>query len=324
MRKHLVVFLMSLMIVLGLLATTVTYRVDSNQIGLIKTFGKTTAVIDGATDAGLHMKWPWPVQMFVRYNSGWNTVVDPATQLQLSDKQNVVLTLFCNWRIADAEKFNRKVETIRTGEDNVRSILQNYKGDVIGRRVMADLVNINPGAKTLDSMEKEVLDAAKAKLMADYGIELAVVGTNALGVTDVVSKAVIDSQIKERERDIQTFEQVGRASAEAIRQRAKSASDQILSFANRKAALIRSEGDVAAAQLYGTFKEAPQLSILLRYLDSLRKELAGKTVMVLDTNTMPTINMLKNGPNASNLTVPTLNDIQASSQPAAIEKPAKK
>jgi len=115
MRKHLVVFLMSLLIVLGLLATTVTYRVDSNQIGLIKRFGKTTQVVHGATDAGLHLKWPWPVEMFVRYNAGWNTVMDPATQLQLKDKQNIMLTLFCNWRIADAVKFNRTAETVARG-----------------------------------------------------------------------------------------------------------------------------------------------------------------------------------------------------------------
>lgn len=326
MRKHLVVFLMSLLIVLGLLATTVTYRVDSNQIGLIKRFGKTTQVVHGATDAGLHLKWPWPVEMFVRYNAGWNTVMDPATQLQLKDKQNVVLTLFCNWRIADAEKFNRTAETVARGDEFVRNILQSYKGDVIGGRVMSDLVNVDPGEKTLDAVEQEVLNSAKKKLNDDYGIELAVVGTNALGVTENVSKEVINLQIKERERDIRTHEDVGKASAEAIRQRARSASEQILAFADRKAKLIRTDGEKAAAELYVTFKDAPQLSILLRYLDSLRKELAGKTVMVLDANNMPTVSMLKNGPNAGNLGMPKvvagMEAPQGDQGGGAAEKPA--
>ena len=55
-------------VVLLLLAWMFLFKVDFTEHVIVRTFGKTTSVLDGADDAGLHMRWPF-VQEIVRYDA---------------------------------------------------------------------------------------------------------------------------------------------------------------------------------------------------------------------------------------------------------------
>jgi regulator of protease activity HflC (stomatin/prohibitin superfamily) len=86
---------------------------------------------------------------------------------------------------------------------------------------------------------------------------------------------------------------------EAIRrhiERAKAAGNQILEFANRKAAEIRTEGDRAAAGYYREFAKDERFSMFLRSLESLKKELESKSVILLDGSLLPAVGFFQQGP----------------------------
>src|SRR2546423_13479851 len=42
------------------------YTVDASEFAFVTQFGQPVATLDGATDAGLHVKLPWPVQSVQR------------------------------------------------------------------------------------------------------------------------------------------------------------------------------------------------------------------------------------------------------------------
>ena len=82
MKKHMGLIAIALIIVAALLACTVFYRVDElKDVALVKTFGKVTRVLRGSEHAGLHFKWPWPIQSLVRYDSRTRIFEDVSTEL---------------------------------------------------------------------------------------------------------------------------------------------------------------------------------------------------------------------------------------------------
>ncbi|TFG86339.1 MAG: hypothetical protein E4H17_04250 [Gemmatimonadales bacterium] len=132
--------------------------------------------------------------------------------------------------------------------------------------------------------------------MDQYGIEIVSVGIKSLSLTEEVSQVVISAMQEERRRDVARYQSEGEAQAQAIEARARSACQQILEFANRRAAEIRSEGDRQAARYYTEFARNERFSMFLRSLESLQKELSDKSVILLDASQHPAIGFFRDGP----------------------------
>jgi membrane protease subunit HflC len=288
--------LLAALVVAALLLSTVAFTVDElKDIVLVKTFGKTTQVYLGKENPGLKFKWIYPVQEVVRYDSRTMLFDDTFDQVPTSDKQNLLITMFCAWEIKDPVKFQSTIKTVEAAQDRLRTILRSSKQDVVGRHAMQDFVNTNPDRMKLREIENEVLSQVTRQAMDDYGIHVSMVGVKNLGLTEGVSQGVISTMREERQKDVQKFESAGQAQADAIRARAKSASEKILAFAQAKAHEIESEGDSAAAKYYKEFARNPELGAFLRSLESLKKELQTKTVIVLDSSVLPAVKYFSEG-----------------------------
>lgn len=308
MKKRLAIFLVSLAIVGGLLLYSVVFLVTYNQDVVVKTFGATSEVIHGADAAGLHWKLPWPIQRVVTYDARTYILDDAATERQLRDSKQVVITLYCAWRVSDPDMFNRNPETFKKAEADLRGYLQSTAHEVVGQYEMADLVNTSQSAMKIEEMEGRILQQLKAKVEKPYGVEILSVGTKSLGVTQNVAQAIIEAQKAERQKDIKTFTAQGESIASAIRSRADSASKQILEFAQRKASFIVSEGIESAVGQYEKYKDAPELAVFLRGLESMKAGLKNRTVILLDSTELPGMQMMKPGAK--------LWELPAASQPA--------
>jgi len=296
MKRHVGMLALALLVVAALLASTVAFTADFTEYALIKTFGKTTRQIDGPTEAGLAFKWPWPVQKLVRYEARTVVFEDTSTELQTRDKQNLLLTLYCAWRIADPARFNASIQTAKAAQERIRDLLRSAKSDVVGRHNLEDFINTDPQKMLLPAIEEEILQPVKRVAWQDHGAEVLRVGIKSLGLPESVTQTVIEAMKAERQRDVRRYESAGEAQATAIRERAKAASNQILEFANRKAAEIRTEGDRAAATYYKEFAKDERFSMFLRSLESLRKELESKSVILLDGSQLPAVGFFQEGP----------------------------
>lgn len=297
MTKHMAIFVLALLIVVVLLASTVFFQVDQTRdIVLVKTFSQVTALyqpLHNPEDAGLHFKWPWPIQQIVRYDSRINVMEDPEQEIPTKDKQNVLVNMYCAWRIADPKEFNKVAGTFSQGQDTITARLQNCKRNIIGEHDMSDLVNTEK--MQLKQVEADIL-AELSQQMKEYGVEITRVGIKTLALSEKISQAVIDTQIKERAQEAERYRANGDAQALAIRSRAEAASSQIMSFAARKADNIATEGVRDSARYYSAFQKNERLSMFLRSLDSLRKELKSRAIIILPSDYNPALNFFKNAP----------------------------
>jgi len=308
-----------------LLLSTVAYTVDELQdIVLIKTFGRITAVQQDKKDAGLRLKWPWPFQKIVVYDRRTSVFEDTSSEVPTQDKQNMLVTLYCAWRIDDAEKFHRRIEAPKAAEGRLRDLLRSYKKDVIGQHDMADFVNTNPDDMQIAAIEKKIFDRVQAEAKESYGIDVVRVGLKSLTLPEQVTTAVIDSMKEERQDKVRRLKSEGEATAMALIERAKSARTKILKFAERKAEEIRTEGYLAAAKYYEQYGEDYKLSMFLRSLESLKTQLKERSVFLLDGSVLSPLKWLRKDPSLSDLPGPDrpLKVPGAPAPPVAGKRPA--
>jgi len=298
MRRHISMVVLAAIVVVVLLMGTVMYKVSFTEDALVLTFGaaRERDIVRGSEDAGLHFKWPWPIQKVVRYDGRTFVFEDTSSELPTRDKQNMLVTTYCAWRIDDPRKFYVAIEKVNAAQERLRDLLRSAKKDVIGRYNMEAFVNTDPARILLPQIEGEILAAVRRPAEQDYGVQVVRVGIKSLGLPENVTSAVIDAMKEERQRDVRKYESAGEAQATAIRERARTASRQILEFAQRKAAAIRSEGVRRAAETYQDYRENESFSMFLRYLESLEKELSARSVIILDASQIPALRWFKEGP----------------------------
>lgn len=311
MKKHIAIILLGVLIVGGLLTYTFAYQVDElKDIVIIETFGKVTRTLVGREEgsAGLHVKWPSPFEKVIRYDARGFVFEGTHTNLNTSDKQLVIVTAYCHWRISDAKRFHtafrddnpdKKVERVQA---KLKEMLSKSVGETIAQYDLSVFINTDPTKMKLEKVEKSILEGTEGKegfaapAMRDYGVEIVRLGITRLDLPEEVTKEVINAMKEERQRDVKRYESGGKAEAEAIVARAQAARDQIMAFANRKAKNIKTEGDKAAAEYYKQFRTNPQFAIFLRSLESLKKELAEKSTIILDGSRVPAVRWILDGP----------------------------
>jgi modulator of FtsH protease HflC len=279
-----------------LLVSIITFTVPSTQLVLVQTLGKTTRVLDGADgDAGLHFKWIFPIERIVRFDKRIDMFEDVHKELQTADKQKIQITMYCAWRISQPEKFLKEIKTIPAARGRIRKRLQAKQGDVIQKHAMSELVNTDPEQMKLVAIEAEVLDKLR-EVQDELGVEIVTIGIKALGLAQDTSKVVIEAMKTERHKEATELESMGKATANTIVSRAKNASEQILSFAKRKAGEIRTAGHRQAAQYYSQYKANPEFGMFLRELDTLKAGLGQNATIWLDGTKIPGVKFLWKGP----------------------------
>ena len=297
MRKHAwLLTLLGLLVVL-LLLYTVAYAISFRQIGIITTFGKAGEPIVGREEgrAGLRLKLPYPIQSLHRYDARIHVFDDTYQQLQTSDQQNVLVTVFCGWRIQDAGRFFAKVETIAKAEGFLREIVRSKKGDVLGRKPLSSMLNTDPKKMLISEIESEIRDLVQAEARSEYGIEIVTLGIKSFGLPESFTETVIDSMKKERGQFAEAHRNQGQAQATVIRARAAAAREQILAFANARAKAIRAEGDRFVAEQQAEYRKNEQFAMYLQELEFLRKTL-DNTTFVGDAWLQHSLDFFRRGP----------------------------
>ncbi|SRR5690554_225634 len=298
MRKHLGMMVLGVVVVVALGMFTVAFQVgELTDLVLVTTWGKATGVHSGrdADQSGLRFKWMYPVQEIVRYDARTFLFEDTHEQVQTADKQHVLVTMFCAWRIDQPDTFYAKIKTVDAAQSALKSLVRDAKVTAVTRRALGQLINTDPLQIELEAVEQEVLNAITDQAKRDYGIEVVMVGVKNLGLPKSVTETVIESMKEERRMMVQEYETRGNAYATAIRERARAAREKILAFSNAKASVIRGEGDAAAAAYYARFGEHEELAKFLRNLESLKRVLEKRTVILLDESIFPMLGQFRLG-----------------------------
>ena len=296
MRQHRWTFMLVIVVVVLLLLYSVAFTVDFKEVCIIKTFGSAGPPIHGATHAGLHWKWPWPIQSLVRYDARTFVFEDMYQEVKTNDNLNLLVTVFCGWRIHDADVFLSSIKTVAEAESTLRDKVRGAKSEVVGRHPMEHFVNTDPNTMAIEQIENEIRQKVSEIAMRDYGVEVVTIGIKALGLPKDVTKEVIENMKAERNREADSYRGSGQAIANAIRERAQTARNQIIEFAGNMAAGIRAKGDRLAAEYYGKFKGKESFAMFLRELEFLRETLQNNSVILLDASVLRSVGFFQEGP----------------------------
>ncbi len=307
MKAYVGIIILGVFVLAALLAYMVTYTVSSTEMALVTTFGKVDPdrVHDGRdpSEAGLKFKWPRPAETLYRYDARIQQFENAFNEISTKDGAQVIVTMFCQWRVADPVVFHASVKSIKVAEAQLRERLDSAQNNFIGQMNMEELINTDPKRMKLQAIETQIVESLNADMADIYGIDVVTVGFRTLGLPESTTETVIQAMKNERMAEIRKYRARGQSLADAISSRARSASDTIMAFARLKADNIRTEGYRQSAQRYQQYAANPEFAMFLRSLESLKKELSNQTVILLDGSKIPAVNFFKDGPSV-NSTLP--------------------
>lgn len=231
----------------GSLGFSALYTVDRTEYVYVTEFGRHVATRDGASDGGLHLKLPWPIQAVQRLDGRLQYFDLPETELlthdplgQTIDKTLTVVAYVC-WRIADRERvdwFIRRVGRPERARTILGERIRSQLGAAIGKMKMDDLFSTDPGKvdANMENLRQRLLgepgepNGLKERALEDYGIDLVDVRLRRTNHPEAVRQAIFARIRSEREKKVADYNSAGRQEAE-----------NILSAADRKAREISAE-----------------------------------------------------------------------------------
>ena len=285
--RHWPAILLGAVVSLILIFAIFTFQVNENTAAVVTTFGR---VSTEAPQPGLHFRWPFPVEKIYKFDKRsrafTGTAAGAAEEILTSDGNNIVVSIFVVYHIADPVLFFETVSNMSSAEQRLNDMMRSAKSSTFGRFPFSALINPDPAKMRLNEISEQM--RAEIALQAEkIGLAIERVGINSLNVPGKITEKIFERMRKEREVKVQEFRSQGEKQARNIRTEAQKKSSQIVSDAEAQAREIRAEGDAEAAQYYREFSKNPELAEFLRSLESMRQILRTRTTLVLDTATPP-------------------------------------
>ncbi|HID30027.1 MAG TPA: protease modulator HflC [Desulfobacterales bacterium] len=267
-----------------------SYQVQFDEVALVTTFGRATeksVVNRDGNQAGLHLRWPWPIQKVFRMDRRFFVLEDRLEQQETKDRHVVIAKVFAVWRIDDPLSYYRMFRSHDEAEAFLRERLRATKAE-IGRFTFDDLTNTDPAKLKLDEIQQVLLDRMRSDLTGHAGaIDVVDMGISRILLPERITRSVFLRMKQTRQRFAQNARSEGKARAQSITAETKSDKQRIIAFAERVAQNIRAQGDAAAAQHYAEYNKNPEFALFLRKLEALERSLNKNTTFVLDTDSEP-------------------------------------
>jgi membrane protease subunit HflC len=313
--RRIVWVIVALLVVL-LLAGSVPFAVDSAEFAYVTQFGRPVETMDGATDAGLHFKLPWPIQSVQRIDRRLQMFDLPAAELPTFDPQgqtiDKMLTVdgFVCWQIADKEGVDRFIRTVGTAE-RARAIVgprvSGRIGAMISKMPLDELIRVaGPNERGAvesrsENLQRQLLGSGaedlRRQMREEYGIQLVDVRLRRLNYPDSVRPAIFERIRSERKRKAADYESDGDQRAREIRAAAERDAEIIRSTAQAKAELSRKQADADADRIRNeAHSKDREFYTFLQKLETY-KQMIGKTSdLLLLSSKHPMFQLLLNPP----------------------------
>ncbi len=283
------------------------FTVDHAEFVYLTQFGRHIHTFDGkdSDQAGLHFKFPWPIQAVQRLDRRMQFFDLPSVELLTRDTQRntidktLSLDAYICWRIEDAngvDIFLRTVGTLEGAKAILAQRINSELGAAIGTMELDELVSVEEGKveKQRDLLRSKLLlepgrvngKSLKDSASSDYGIAVVDVRLRRANHPPAVRQAIFDRIISERDKKAAQYQSEGERKAADIR-----------SAGEKNVALLRSSSEAESIKLKGQAEaEAdrirslaqardPQFYSFLKKLEEYQRILGdNKTVLLLGTH----------------------------------------
>ena len=321
MRK-LIVLGITLLIVLVAVRTSF-FAVDRTEFAYVTRFGRPVGTYDGATDAGLHMKLPWPIQAVQRIDHRLQVFDLAGAELLTHDpKGNTIdktLTIgaYVCWRIADAEGVDRFIRTVGTPERAEAILGQQISsrlGAEIGTMRLEELISVAPSKEVkerMDDLNQRLLgnghpeqrspgnrEGLKETARETYGIDLVDIRLRRFNYPPQVREAIFERIRSERNKKAADYQSEGAQLAEDIKSQAEYEARTIVADARATEQRLKGEADAKADQIRNQAQSKDvAFYTFLRKLDEYQRVLGDKKSVLLLSSHRDIFDLLFKPPN---------------------------
>ena len=295
MKKNLMTLIIAAVLLVIFALLLFTFQVRQSEVVVVSTFLKPT---DTITNAGLYVKWPWPVQSINRFDQRVQTFADIPSETLTADSTMLLVNVFVGWKISDAKEFFPKFPggSPLAAQRQLENMLRSAKAAVVGKHNLSDFVNSDPAQLKFAGIEKEIQNSVEAELAKNnYGISLEFLGIKKLGLPENVTQSVFDRMRAERTKFITEAQFKGEAEATKIKSAAERQAADVIANAQADATRIEGAGVAEAAKTLGVFQENPELAVFQLQLEALKNSLGQKSTLIFDERTPP-FDLFKNLP----------------------------
>jgi membrane protease subunit HflC len=273
-----------LVLVLFFIVLTCFYQVRITEKAVLTTFEKPVATV---TEAGLHFKWPWPVQKVYTFDTRTRIYQSPYTEYLVQDGFNVVVRVFACWSIDNVDLYKNRVGvTAVSGESKISKLVDKYLRIVLSNHPLSGMVGVGDQNR-FSKVEDEILQMVGKEAMDQYGIKVETLGFDRLELPEDTTSAVFDRMKSERMKMVEKILSEGKLEAENIRRKAEAQKSMILAEAEAEAARIRGEADTKAFEYLDVYNQHPDFALFLKKLQALEETMKTKTTIVIDKDTPP-------------------------------------
>lgn len=271
-------------VVLILLSAT-AYGVRERTTSIVTRVGKPVRIVE---DAGLHWKWPWPIERVNSIDRRRRVLETAHTEMLTRDKKNLILLSYVTWEVSDPLLFFRAVGTIHAGEEKLDGLITSSKIGVMGRYDLSALVSTELDQLKVEEIEEAIVAEAETAARDRYGIEILQVGFKRVSLPEANVSDVFSQMRAERERFASRFRSQGEAEATDVRSRTNYEVRQKIASAESEAARIRGEADAEAASIYAAAHgQSPNFFKFWRQLQSAERILRSGASVILRTDSAP-------------------------------------
>lgn len=292
-------WLFALVPVVLLLAASSAFTVDAAEYAYVTRFGRPIAVLDGGDpdQAGLHFKWPWPVDAVQRLDRRLQAFDLPDAELMTRDPmgntidKTLTIDTYVCWRIAGADGADRFLRTVGSIDGANLILAQRVTselGAAIAEMELDDLISPEPAKidRERERLRQRLLAPLAASAREDYGIDVVDVRLRRTNHPAAVREAIFDRIRSERAKKVADYQSEGERLASDIRSQAEREVAEMKANAEAEALELRSAADARADRIRSQAGRAdPEFYAFLKKLEDYRRILGdGKTTLLLSTH----------------------------------------
>jgi membrane protease subunit HflC len=296
----LIALVLTFPLLLRLALTTCLFAVDRTEYAYVTQLGRHIATYDGARDedAGLHGRWPWPVQSVQTLDRRLQFFDLPETELLTHDPRGktidrtLTIVAYLCWRITDenegVDKFVRRVGDADKAKAILGQRINSQLGAAVGRMELDDLISVVPGkvAATMDDLRSRLLEDLRGRVREDYGIDLVDMRLRRFNYPSAVRSAIFARIKSERDKKVADYQSEGAQLAANIRSEADRDARNIVTEARAWEQKRKGQADADADRIRSAaHSKDVEFYAFLKKLDEYQRFLGdNKTVLLLSAN----------------------------------------
>ena len=272
-RLPIIIGAVVVLIVIGLSSI---FIVDERQQALVLQFGQVKQV---QTDPGIGFKLPF-IQDVIYYEGRILPLDTQPLEVTPLDERRLVVDAFARWRIINPVEFRQAVQTEEAAELRLEGILNSSLREVLGSVPSADV--LSPERTVLMT---RIRDSARTSAKG-LGVEIIDVRIRRADLPEQNLHATFERMNAERQREAADERARGKERAQEIRATADRQSVELVSDAERQAAIIRGKADAERNGIYvDAFGRDKEFFAFYRSLEAYRRALKGdNSTLVITPN----------------------------------------